>query len=136
MSLLLYAFLAAALFILAYSVYRYATNSTRKLEVAHKRQEFYFYDDPDDVRKNFLITYRGVMFEGEKYVSVAESSFEVVRVVMDPKRTERIEGLGYEDFLYLESEVKQRYSHAQVEWRSPIKQLMQRKKTREAKGSV
>ncbi|EZH66769.1 sigma-w pathway protein ysdB [Bacillaceae bacterium JMAK1] len=136
MSLLLYAFLAAALFILAYSFYRYATNSSRKLEVAHKRQEFYFFDDPDDARKNFLITYRGVMFEGEKYVSVAESSFEVVRIVMDPKRTERIEGLGYEDFLYLESEVKQRYSYAHVEWRSPIKQLMQRKKIREAKGSI
>ena len=57
---------------LFYRGIRYLTDAKRKLDDAYEEEQFYFYDDVKNVRKNFFITYKGAMFEGEKYLGTTE----------------------------------------------------------------
>ena len=50
---------------LFYRGIRYLTDPKRKLDDAYEAERYYFYDDVKNVRKNFFITYKGAMFEGE-----------------------------------------------------------------------
>ncbi|MDT8859443.1 sigma-w pathway protein ysdB [Alkalihalobacillus sp. MEB130] len=116
--------LLVALVVLAYSAFKYLFHPRRKLEQAHDRKQFFFYDDDKDVRKNFLITYKGVMFEGEKYLGTTEQSFEIVSIYVWAKQTDQLTGLSKEDFQFIEDDIKLRYPDAKIEWKSPIKELL------------
>ena len=59
--------LLVLILLIIYRIIMYLFNPKRKLELALEQQNYYFYDDPNNVRKNFLLVYKGVMFEGEKY---------------------------------------------------------------------
>jgi cbb3-type cytochrome oxidase subunit 3 len=115
-----------ALFILAYSAIKYLVNPKRKLELAHEKKLFYFLDDNQNVRKNFLITYRGVLFEGEKYLGTTENAFEVVSVQVWAKSTDKLQGLNKEDFYFIEKEILLAYPNTTINWKSPIKELLLR----------
>ncbi|MCM3716006.1 sigma-w pathway protein ysdB [Halalkalibacter oceani] len=115
-----------ALIILAYSALKYLFHPRRKLEQAHERQQFFFYDDEKDVRKNFLLTYKGVMFEGEKYLGTTEDSFEIVSVYIWARQTDRLNGFSKEDFQFIADDVHLRYPNAKIEWKSPIKELLRK----------
>ncbi len=120
-------FIIIALIIYAiYQAIKFILDPKRKLETAHEQQKFFFYDVPENVRKNFLITYQGVMFEGEKYLGTTDKSFEVVSIFVFPHRTDRLQGLSYEDFVYIENEIQLRYPDATIDWKSPIKELLQK----------
>ncbi|WP_273126696.1 sigma-w pathway protein ysdB [Metabacillus sp. HB246100] len=112
---------------LIYSGFKYLFNPKRKLELAHEQKQFYFLDDKDNVRKNFSLTYRGVLFEGEKYLGTTTNSFEVVSIFIWAKSTSKLQGLSLEDFVYIEEKVKQHYPYAKVDWKSPIKELLVKK---------
>ncbi|QOY33946.1 sigma-w pathway protein ysdB [Anaerobacillus isosaccharinicus] len=114
----------AAVFILAYSAIKYFVNPKRKLELAHEKKLFYFLDDKQNVRKNFLITYRGVLFEGEKYLGTTESAFEVVSVQVWARNTDKLQGLNKEDFYFIEKEILVAYPNTKVEWKNPINNLL------------
>lgn len=116
--------LLIAVFILAYSAIKYFINPKRKLEMAHDKKLFYFYDDHQNVRKNFLITYRGVLFEGEKYLGTTENAFDVVTVQVWAKNPNKLKGLNKEDFYFIEKEIKSTYPNATINWKSPIKDLL------------
>src|SRR5690606_41891769 len=75
----------AAIIFLIYSAIRYLLHPKRKLELAHEQKKFYFLDEPNNVRKNFLLTYKGVLFEGEKYLGTTEDAFDVVSVFVFPR---------------------------------------------------
>src|SRR5690554_1286891 len=78
-------FLIFALIIfLIYSLIKYVINPKRKLELAHEQKKFYVFDHKNDVRKNFLLTYKGVLFEGEKYLGTTDDAFEVVNIFIWP----------------------------------------------------
>ncbi|WP_018921683.1 hypothetical protein [Salsuginibacillus kocurii] len=113
-----------ALAILVYAVIKYIMNPKRKLELAHERKHFYFYDERKNVRKNFLVTYNGVMFEGEKYLGRTEQAFEVVRISVWSKSNQELKGLAKEDFHFIEQEILSHYPHAEIEWKSPVKELL------------
>lgn len=115
-----------AVFILAYSALKYIVNSKRKLELAHQKKQFFFLDESVNVRKNFLITYRGVLFEGEKYLGTTENAFEVVTIDVWAKRSDRLIGLNKEDFYFIEKEIISAYPNAKINWKSPIKELLLR----------
>lgn len=115
-----------AVFILAYSTIKYILNPKRKLELAHEKKQFYYYDNKQNVRKNFLITYRGVLFEGEKYLGTTENSFEVVTIQVWVKNSDKLQGLNKEDFYFIEKEIIATYPNATIEWKSPIKELLSR----------
>lgn len=118
----------AIIIYLILKIIKYLFNPKRKLEIAHEEKRYFFYDDLENVRKNFLITYNGVMFEGEKYLGTTNTSFEVISIFVWPHNLSALHGLSYQDFLFLEKEIKLRYPSATVDWKSPIKELVSKNK--------
>ena len=96
----------------------------RKLDEAVEKNSYYFYDDIKNVRKNFFITYKGALFEGEKYLGTTKDSFEVVSIFMWVKDTMTLQGLTKEDFLFIENEIHMNYPDAKISWKNPIEKLM------------
>ncbi|MBE3571017.1 MAG: sigma-w pathway protein ysdB [Bacillales bacterium] len=119
-------FIFFALIIFAtYSMIKYLLNPKRKLELAHEQKRFYFLDDPNNVRKNFLLTYKGVLFEGEKYLGTTENAFDVVSIFIWPRSTVALKGLVREDFLFIEKKIREHYSSAKIDWKSPVKEFLE-----------
>jgi cbb3-type cytochrome oxidase subunit 3 len=116
--------LIAAFFYLIYYAVRYIFHPKRKLELAHEQKKIYLYDDPNNVRKNFLVTYKGVLFEGEKYLGTTESAFEVVSIFIWPKDTAKLKGLTKQDFHFIEQKIREQYPNAVIDWKSPIKEFL------------
>ncbi|MEH7574004.1 sigma-w pathway protein ysdB, partial [Cytobacillus firmus] len=94
--------LFALILFLIYTAVKYLVNSKRKLELAHEQKRYYFWDDQENVRKNFLITYKGVLFEGEKYLGTTDNAFDVVSIFIWPHNTSALKGMVREDFLFIE----------------------------------
>jgi hypothetical protein len=126
--LLLRLLLIALILFLVYTGFKYLFNPKRKLELAHDQKQFYVLDDKENVRKNFLLTYKGVLFEGEKYLGTTTNAFEVVSIFIWAQSTNKLQGLTLEDFSFIENQLKQRYPYAKVDWKSPIKELLVKKR--------
>lgn len=124
MVLLIRILLIALIIYLFYAGIRYLTDAKRKLDEAYEKEQYYFYDDVKNIRKNFFITYKGAMFEGEKYLGTTTDSFDVVSIFVWVKNEAKLQGLTKEDFYFLESEIKTNYPHAEINWKNPIEQLM------------
>lgn len=116
--------LLALIIFIIYSIFKYMLNPKRKLELAHEQKNFFLLDRKNNVRKNFLLTYKGVMFEGEKYLGTTEKSFEVISIFIWPKNPEKLEGLKKQDFSFIQKEVRKMYPEAIIDWKSPIKEFM------------
>ncbi|KKI91763.1 sigma-w pathway protein ysdB [Bacillus sp. SA1-12] len=125
--LILRLLLLAFICFLLYSGLKYYFNPRRKLKLAHEQKQFFFLDEKD-VRKNFLITYKGVYFEGEKYVGTAPNSFEVFSILIWTNSIHRLKEITREDICYIEQQVKEKYPDARIEWKSPIKEELMRKR--------
>ncbi|PID20307.1 sigma-w pathway protein ysdB [Sporosarcina sp. P3] len=124
MVLLIRVFIIALVIYLFYAGIRYLTDAKRKLDEAYEKEQYYFYDDVKNIRKNFFITYKGAMFEGEKYLGTTTDSFDVVSIFIWVKNEANLQGMTKEDFHFLESEVRTNYPHAEINWKNPIEQLM------------
>ncbi|HAQ08049.1 MAG TPA: sigma-w pathway protein ysdB [Bacillus bacterium] len=124
--ILLLRFIILLLFIfLLYSSVKYLFHPKRKLELAHEQKRYYFWDENENVRKNFLLTYKGVLFEGEKYLGTTQTAFEVVSIFIWPKKTSALKGLVLEDFEFIERKIRESYPVAKIDWKSPIKEFME-----------
>ncbi|MDX8046657.1 sigma-w pathway protein ysdB [Gracilibacillus sp. S3-1-1] len=124
MIVILFRFLVViAMIVLIYTAYKYIVNPKRKLEVAQEKGEFFFLDYNDNIKKNFFITYKGFLFEGEKYLGTTEDSFEVINIVMHTRNPEQLKGFERKDLYFLEEEILIRYPHAEIEWKYPINKL-------------
>lgn len=119
-------FFAAVIFLL-YKTVKYIVNPKRKLDLAHEQKRFYFLDDSENVRKNFLLTYKGVLFEGEKYLGTTQYAFEVVSITMLVKNTAALKGLAYEDFIFIEDHIHEAYPNAKIDWKSPVKEFLDKR---------
>lgn len=119
-------FILALIGFLIYKLFKYVINPKRKLELAQEQQKFYLLDDPSNVRKNFFITYKGAVFEGEKYLGTTDHAFEVVSIFIWVKNVSHLQGFTHEDFEFLKNEVMILYPNAKVDWKSPIKELMEK----------
>jgi cbb3-type cytochrome oxidase subunit 3 len=113
-----------AVIVLLYACFKYLLNPKRKLELAQEQEKFYFFDQKGNVHKNFLLTYKGALFEGEKYLGTTEQSFEVVTVNVSVKDAFKLQGFSKDDFYFIEQEILIMYPHATVNWKSPIKELV------------
>ena len=72
MILIFLRFVIAALIIyLLYRGIKYLFDPKRKLELAHEKEDYYFHDDAKNVRKNFFLTYKGVMFSNVPNLALA-----------------------------------------------------------------
>ncbi len=117
--------LVIAIIILIYSAFKYLFNPKRKLELAHEKKQFFFLDDKGNVRKNFLLTHKGVLFEGEKQLGTTPNSFEIVSIIIWPKNTEKLHGLERQDFHFMEQEINSFYPNASIQWKSPVKEFLE-----------
>ena len=125
MALLLFRLIIIVLVVyIFYKGVRYLTDPKRKLDEAFEKGEYYFYDDVKNVRKNFFISYKGALFEGEKYLGTTENAFEVVSIFVWVHDTMKLQGLTKDDFYYLEKEIQMSYPKANINWKNPIEQLM------------
>ncbi|MFJ7950264.1 sigma-w pathway protein ysdB [Lysinibacillus sp. NPDC096418] len=107
-----------------YKAIRYITDPKRKLDEAYEKNQYYFYDDVKNVRKNFFISYKGSLFEGEKYLGTTEDAFEVVTIFVGARDAATLQGLTKKDFEYLQQEILTSYPNAKINWKQPIEQLM------------
>ncbi|MFZ3588411.1 sigma-w pathway protein ysdB [Bacillus sp. DJP31] len=119
-------FIVFAIVTLIYVGIKYVVNPKRKLELAQEQKNFYIHDDKENVHKNFFITYKGAMFEGEKYLGTTENSFEVVSINVSVKRAASLQGFSKDDFYFIEREILIMYPQSTVHWKSPIKELVQK----------
>jgi hypothetical protein len=108
-----------------YKILCYLFDPKRKLDEAYEKEQYYYYDEVKNVRKNFFITYKGALFEGEKYLGTTDQSFEVVSIFIWTKDPAKLQGLTKEDLRFLQNEIKMNYPDAKINWKSPIEQLMQ-----------
>lgn len=129
MILLIRIILFSLIIYLIYKIVQFILSPKRKLESAHENRKFFFYDVPDNIRKNFMITYNGVMFEGEKYLGTTDKAFDVVSIFVWPKNPDLLQGITYDDFMMLEKEINLRYPHAEIDWKSPIKEFIQKNRS-------
>ncbi|GGD02947.1 sigma-w pathway protein ysdB [Pontibacillus salipaludis] len=125
MIIILFRFLILlAAVLLIYTAYKYIMNPKRKLELAQDKKQFYFLDDPENVKKNFLLTYKGVLFEGEKYLGTTENSFDVVSISVWTSQPNSLKGFERNDLYFVEREILIHYPHARVEWKNPVNKLV------------
>ena len=108
-----------------YKILRYLFDPKRKLDEAYEKEQYYYYDEVKNVRKNFFITYKGALFEGEKYLGTTDQAFEVVSIFIWTKDPAKLQGLTKDDLRFLQNEIKMNYPDAKINWKSPIEQLMQ-----------
>jgi hypothetical protein len=118
--------LFALIIYVIYFLIKYIINPKRKLELAQEHNQYYFYDDSSNVRKNFLLTYKGVLFEGEKYLGTTNNAFDVVSIFIFPRNVSALKGLSKEDFLFIEKKVQEQYRSAKIDWKSPIKEFLKK----------
>lgn len=126
MILILRFLLVTLILFLIYRIIKFFLNPKRKLELACEQKRFYYLDDPTNVRMNFLLTYKGVLFEGEKYLGSTDDTFDVVSIFIWPHRETTLKGLVYGDFQFMEHKINERYPHAVLNWKSPLKEFMQK----------
>lgn len=128
MAIFIRVFLFFSIIILAYIIFKYLFHPKRKLELARQRKELYLLDDFKQVRKNLLVTQKGVLIEGEKYLGTAEQAFQVVHIKLWVKNKNDLHGLRIADFEQIENLLFKYYPHAAIEWCSPIKELLKDRK--------
>ncbi len=124
MALLLRLLLLIIVIYIVYKAVRFLIDPKRKFDEAHEKGSYYFYDDVQNIRKNFFITYKGALFEGEKYLGTTSDAFEVVSIFVSVHDEMSLQGFTKEDFAFLEKEISMSYPHAQINWKNPIEQLM------------
>lgn|SRR5690606_3828231 len=124
MGLLIRFVIIAFIVYLFYRGVRYLLDPKRKLDEAYEQEQYYFYDDVKNVRKNFFITYKGALFEGEKYLGTTEDSFDVVSIFVWVKDETKLQGFTKDDFHFLSSEITSNYPKAEISWKNPIETLM------------
>lgn len=116
---------AAILCLIVFGV-RYLLHPKRKLELAQEKRRTFFLDDIRDVRRNFLLTYKGVLFEGEKHLGMTADAFSITRIFVWVRDPAQLNGLYKEDFYEMEMLILKRYPQAKIEWKSPIRELISR----------
>ena len=120
-------FIILALLIFAfYKLLQYIFDPKRKLDEAYEKGNYYVYDDVKNVRKNFFITYKGVLFEGEKYLGTTDNAFDVISIFVSVHNLAELQGLTKEDFEFLQNEILMSYPSAKISWIEPIENLMKK----------
>ncbi len=96
----------------------------RKFRQAVKQKRFYMVDNKNNVRKNFLLTFKGAIFEGEKHLGTGENSFEVDTIFIWMHDYTNLERLARNDFFFIEQKILKQYPKAKINWHNPFYELM------------
>ena len=96
----------------------------KRFWLARKQKRFYLDDDINNFRKNFILTYKGAVFEGEKYLGTKVNAFDVISIIIWIQDAEALEGFNREDFLFIEGKILKQYPLAKLDWKKPIHSLI------------
>ena len=124
MGLLIRFIIIAFIVYLFYRGIRYLTDPKRKLDDAYAEDKYYFYDEVNNVRKNFFLSYKGAMFEGEKYLDSTDDSIDVISIFVWVKDETKLQDFTKADFDFLLSKILTNYPKATISWKNPIERLM------------
>jgi hypothetical protein len=124
MGLLIRFVIIAFIVYLFYRGIRYLTDPKRKLDNAYAEEKYYFYDEVNNVQKNFFLSYKGAMFEGEKYSGTTNDSIDVISIFIWVKDETKLQGFTKADFHFLSSKILSNHPKATISWKNPIEQLM------------
>lgn len=113
-----------AIILLIYTWVEYLRSPERKMRIARELKNFYFVDDPNNIKKNLQFVYKGCLFEGEKYLGTTEHSFEVLNIHVTARDPLDLKGFTRDDIYFLENELLLRYPYARIEWKHPINKLL------------
>lgn len=112
-----------------YWCFRYFLHPFRKLNQAIEGKRTVMMDDKRNVHRNILLVYQGVLFEGEKYMGTKDEAFQIVKIHMWPRKNEELVGFKKRDFDEIMSMIHTSYPHAEISWKSPIRELLQHEKS-------
>lgn len=123
--ILMIRFLLCMLLIIAiYWCLKYFLHPKRKLTQAIELKRTLMMDDKKSVHRNLLLSYKGVLFEGEKYMGTSNDSFQIVKIHVWARDHDKLVGLQREDFMEIGEIIKGQYPFAEISWKSPIKELL------------
>lgn len=111
-----------------YWCFRYFLHPFRKLNHAIEGKRTMIMDDRSNVHRNILLVYQGVLFEGEKYMGTKDQAFQIVKIHMWPRKNEELVGFKKKDFDEMMRLIHSSYPHAEISWKSPIRELLQSEK--------
>ncbi|MGM9927893.1 MAG: sigma-w pathway protein ysdB [Bacillus sp. (in: firmicutes)] len=108
----------ALLIILLATLMKFIMNPKRKLHKAQMNGTLYFLDDQKNVRNNFFITYKGLLFQGEKYTDKQNQKEEVQSIFIWSDSSSESHQLHPEERHLLEKTIRSSYPKAQIHWKS------------------
>jgi hypothetical protein len=117
--------LLAIIVIIVYGCLKYYIRPGRKISNALEQKQTLIMDDKQSVHKNILVAYKGVLFEGEKYMGTKGEAFHITNIHLWARDNQKLVGLGIEDFSEIKRIIHSQYPHAELTWRSPVKELIQ-----------
>ncbi|MCY8522550.1 sigma-w pathway protein ysdB, partial [Bacillus atrophaeus] len=109
----------ALLALLAYCIYvavRFYTNPKRRLKLAQSKEHFYIVDEQKNARKNFQLTYKGVLFEGEKHIPSKDHPLFIHTIFVWTESPEKLAAFSAKDFKDIEQKVNERYPDCKIDW--------------------
>ena len=95
----------------------------RKLYSSQKHQQCYLLDERHNAHKNFTLTYKGLLFEGEKYLRDKNDPESVSSILISTASSADADSLTRDDFLYIKEQVKLHYPEAEIEWEESLQDL-------------
>lgn len=123
--LLRFVLLFLIIFFLSF-VFKLLFTSKRKLDAARRQKRFLLLDHKD-VRRNFILTYKGAVFAGEKYLGNSDNILDVVSICIWSQSTSTLNGLVKEDLYFIERKIHEQYPIAEITWKSPVKEFLLKK---------
>lgn len=114
----------ALLLYVIYVTLRFLFHPKRQLDAAQKKGTFYLLDDVNHAHRNLFMTYKGALFEGEKYIGEVNGTFAVASIFIHVVDDLQLQGFTRDDFLLLEQKIHTHYPHAQINWKSTIEHLL------------
>ncbi|MBY8913213.1 sigma-w pathway protein ysdB [Bacillus sp. YC2] len=112
------------LVLLVYFIYmavKFYSNPKRRLKLAQSKENFYFFDEQKNTRKNLQLTYKGVLFEGEKHIPSKDHPLFIHTIFVWTEAPEKLNGFSADDFEEVEKKVLERYPNCKIDWDQPIK---------------
>ena len=121
----------ALLALLVYVVYRavqFLGSPDRRLKSAQAKKHFYFLDEQKNARKNLKLTFKGVLFEGEKHIPSKDHPLFIHTIfVWTEAPEEKLSSFTEEDFAKLEENIKAHYPDCKIDWDSNIQKWRNKK---------
>ncbi|MBP1930332.1 sigma-w pathway protein ysdB [Ammoniphilus resinae] len=106
----------------------YLINPKRKLQSALESGTTLLMDNRKSVHQNLFLAYKGVLFEGEKYMGTTDDAFHIIKIHLWPKTKDSLVGLDKADFKRIEQIILTHYPHSQVLWGTPVREFLNEQK--------